>query len=383
MYRHTLIFMIRLWLLINDKEIAMNHPDALASGRLVSLSIILVLFIGLFSCNNSEELGFELTPPGERFAFFKDSSSMLSMTTLRQDSLTTERRNPVLLGSPMDDVFGLQNAGFVSQFRLTSSNVDFGEDIQLDSAVVLLKYAGYYGDTLTTQHLRVYELLIDLVFDSTYYSNQDLTGYFDSGNPVAELDFLPAPTTDSLSFRISNELGSRILQADSANLVDNTAFLQYFKGLYFKTDPVLSGGAVSYFNLAGEKSRLTLYYSNSEEDSLSYEIIINDNCAWINLFDHDYSGAAIEPLINDSIYTHEEVFIQSAAGLRAGVNIEFSDSILLRAEQGIAINKAELILPVEPSYLNSLRIKPSGLSIYAANADGTNEFIEDIFLGED
>lgn len=361
----------------------MNHRFSLAFHRLVSVSFLIALVFGAFSCDNSEELGFELTPPGERFAYFKDSSSFMTMTTLRQDSLTSERRDPVLLGSAHDDVFGTQTAGFLSQFRLTSSNVDFGNEIALDSAILILKYDGYYGDTLTPQHLRVYELLEDLVYDSTYYSNLDVSEYYDESNPIADLTFLPAPTTDSLAFRVSEEVALKILTADTSHLVDNTAFLEYFKGLYFKSDPVSSGGALSYFDLAGERSRLTLYYSNAEDDSLSYEVLINDNCTWVSLFEHDYSGSEAEPYINDSLYSNDLVFLQGAAGLRAGVSIEFSDSILLRAEEGIAINKAELILPIEPGFVDETRIKPTSLSIYAANEDGTNEFIEDIFLGED
>lgn len=354
-----------------------------ASGRLLSAGMILLLVLGFTACNNSDELGFELTPPGERFAYFKDSTSVLALRTLRQDSLSTERRNPVLLGSAADDVFGRQVAGFVTQLRLTSSNVDFGEGVQLDSAILLLKYDGYHGDTLTTQHLKVYEVLTDLVFDSVYYSNQDLSTYYDPASSVAEVSFLPAPATDSLAFRVDDAIGQKILSADTSHLADNNTFLEFFKGLYFTTDPVLSGGAISYFDLAGEKSRLTLYYHNAEEDSLTYEVVINDNCTWFNVFAHDYSGSVAEPYINDSLYTDELAFIQAASGLRAGMSVTFSDSILKRAEDGIAINKAELILPVDQAYVNDLRLRPSNLSIFGAADDGTNEFIEDIFLGED
>lgn len=361
----------------------MRNLFGVASSRLITGIVLLGMLVTAWSCDDSDELGLELTPPGERFAYHKDTSATVRMTTLLQDSLTTERRNPVLLGSAYDDVFGYQQAGFVTQLRLPSSNVEFGEGLQLDSAVLLLKYAGYYGDTTTQQHLKVYELLDDLVFDSTYYSNQDLSGYFDDMNPIAEKSFYPNPTGDSLAFRVDDEIGRKILEADTSHLADNNTFLEFFKGLYLATDPVSSGGAISYFNLAGGKSRLSLYYSNAEEDSLSYEVLINDDCAWINVFSHNYDQALVEPYINDSVYTNELVFIQGTAGLRAGMSLEFSDSLLQMAEKGIAINKAELILPIASEYVTDIRTKPLNLALYGAKADGTNDFIEDIFLGED
>jgi len=70
------------------------------------------------------------------------------------------------------------------------------------------------------------------------------------------------------------------------------------------------------------------------------------------------------------------------AGLRASVRIGFSDSLRAIADEGIAINKAELIFPFEEGYNTDFFHKPVSLSVYGAKPDGTNEFIDDIFLGE-
>lgn len=337
---------------------------------------------GFYSCDNSDQLGLEITPPGERFAYHIDSNAIISMETLRQDSLTSEKRSAILLGSIADDVFGSHQSSFLTQLRLSSQDVDFGEEIQLDSAILLLKYHGYYGDTSSLQNIQVFEMTDDLEFDSTYYSNLSLETYFDSGQPLAEKSYYPTPGADSLTIRLDDQIGLKILEADTSHLKDNSTFLEYFKGLYLKTEPVESGGVMTYFNLAGGQSRLILYYSNNEEDSLSYEVVVNSNCTWVNIFDHEYEGSEAGAVVNDSINTHELVYIQAMSGLRAGLSIEFSDSILLLAEKGIAINKAELIFPVTTDYVNDYLEKPATLAVFGANEDGTNSFIDDIFLGE-
>lgn len=354
----------------------------LASTKLLKWGLLFLVVAGIISCENSDQLGLEIAPPGERFAYHIDSSSIVSMETLRQDSLTSERRSAVLLGATADNIFGSHQAGILTQFRLSSNDVDFGTDIQLDSVIVLLKYHGSYGDTTGLQEIKVFEMTDNLELDSTYYSNLSLDTYYDPGAPVAEMSYYPTPGSDSLTIRLDDAIGYKILEADTTHLKDNDAFLEYFKGLYIKPEPVTSGGSMSYFNLAGEDSRMIIYYGNSEEDSLTYEVLINSSSSWVNVFDHNYEGSEAGVVINDSIYTHETVFLQAMSGLRAGMKIEFSDSLILMAEKGIAINKAELVFPVATNYVTDFRPKPGELAVFGANEDGTNAFIDDIFLGE-
>ncbi|MBT5424707.1 MAG: DUF4270 family protein, partial [Bacteroidetes bacterium] len=141
-----------------------------------------VMVIGLstlVSCENSDQLGLEITPPGERFAYHIDSVTSIRMSTIRQDSLTSDKRSAVLLGATQNESFGSTKASFMSQLRLSSNDVDFGDDIKLDSVILFLKYLNYYGDTSLVHNLRIYELTDDLYFDSTYYSNHDISNFYD------------------------------------------------------------------------------------------------------------------------------------------------------------------------------------------------------------
>ncbi len=352
-------------------------------SKLLFKGLILFFIIGMCSCEDDNKIGLEITPPGERFAYHTDNSSVIKVSSLRQDSLTSEKRERSLLGSMNDPVFGNTNAGILAQLRLSTNDVDFGEEVQLDSAVILLKYEGGYGDTTDMQHIRVYELTEDLYYDSTYYSNIDLSSYYSDNELIADMQFSPTPSADSLLIRVDDRIGDKILFADESHLLDNTSFLEYFKGIYIEPVATMEEGSITYFDLSGGYSRMTVYYHNASEDSLKYEVVINSNCTWINTFDHEYQGSQAESLINDSTANFENIYMQSMAGLRAHARIEFSDTLLQLSDIGVAVNKAELIIPVATEYIMDNKPVPGNIQVYNALEDGTNEFINDVFLGED
>ena len=75
-----------------------------------------------------------------------DTFSVVGFSQL-EDSLQTSNLNSGnwLLGSFNDPVFGISASTMYTQFRLPSSNVDFGDGATIDSVVMYLSYAGAYG----------------------------------------------------------------------------------------------------------------------------------------------------------------------------------------------------------------------------------------------
>jgi hypothetical protein len=345
---------------------------------LTAFSIVILLLSG---CRNDEDLGFNLNPAGERFRFRIDTSSTVSAVTLRQDSVTSERREVVMVGCINDPLFGRSTASLLTQIRLSSNDVNFGEGVQVDSIVMLLKYHTYYGDTTTPQRIRIYEMLEDIYPDTTYYSNLNVEPFYDPASPVADFTYLPQPKKDSLLIRLSDDLGMKILTADTSHLANQTTFQEFFKGLYLQAQPTDDNGSIVYFNLGGGKSRVTLYYHNAQHDSLKYELVINTNGTWVGLFDHDYDGSPVQPHINDTNSTHNQFYLQAMAGLRGYLKINLSDTITSLIDSGIAINKAELIFKSDDSD-PGIYSKPKTLRVFAATRNRTNEYINDLALGE-
>jgi len=333
-------------------------------------------------CNNSEEVGLNLTTPGERFHYVIDSSAQVQIATLRQDSLTSEKRTSSLLGCMNDPVFGRTYAHLLTQLRLSSNEVEFGAGATLDSAMLLMKYQTWYGDTTTLQEIKIYELLKDIYVDSTYYSNLDVNGFYDPASPVGTFSYRPTPDRDSVLIKLNDDFGQRLLDTDTAYLSSNVEWLKYMRGLYLEAQTTDQNGSIISYNFSGGKSRLTLYYHNDVSDSLKYEIVINSNSTWVNLFSHDYSQSTFGSQINDSVYTHPQAFLQGASGVRAHVKITFPDSVLALLESGVAVNKAELIFKAAPDAGLANFERPKTLRVFNAKTNGTNEFIDDLALGE-
>jgi len=346
---------------------------------LISAGLLLFPF---GACTNSDEIGLNLTPPGDRFQFVVDSTSVVSASTILQDSITSEKRTSALLGCMNDPIFGKTTANLLTQLRLSSNEVDFGITPQIDSVIVILKYQDSYGDTTALQHMKIYELTQDLYYDSTYYSNLKMTDFYDPAVPVGDYSYYPTPDQDSIQIRLSDDFGNRLLTTDTSNLSNNTTWLEFFKGLYFESQSVDQGGAMVYFDLTGGKSRMIMYYHNQESDSLNYEVVINSNATWVNLYNHDYSSSPIAGLINDSINTHPEVYLQSMAGLRSYLKVDLSPEILSKINSGVTINKAELIITIPNDPTVGAFPRPSSLRVFNAGTDYKNQFIDDLLLGE-
>ncbi len=341
----------------------------------------ILLSLLLFQCaKDPSDLGLNLQPQDDRINGLTIDSSTIFAFTKREDSLSTDERSYALLGSYVDPVFGRSDAGFLTQIRLSSSNVSFGSNPFGDSIVIFLDYRSYYGDTTTQQNISVYEIANDLYTDSTYYSNLNINNFTPTSVLTNPLSYYPRPNDTVLRIKLNDELAQRIATTDPTNLASPTAFSLWFKGLYVKTDAVSSNGAIIYFDLLSSRSKVTLYYHNDASDSLKFDFIFNSSCARVNLFNHDYSSATITS-VNDSVNHDSLLYLQAMSGLMAKIKFphvsNFKDSV------NLAIVKAELIIPVDNSDLTISTFKqPSKLLLVAYNSEGKYEFVPDYFVGD-
>jgi hypothetical protein len=296
----------------------------------------------------SSSIGTHIQPPGDvTKTLYTDTATLLAFT-VPGDSITTNNRTLSLLGSCVDPVFGLSTASFLTQFQHTSYIDSFGTGSVADSAVLYLKYSDYYGDVSNQQNVLIYELIKDIYKDSTYYSNKDVKQYYDSTGYKTNFTFYPHPSDDTLAIKLDSAFAVKLIHISHNGLTDNAQFVDEFKGLYLKAGNVSSGGSILYFDLLSAKTKLTLYYHNSTEDSLKYSFVINSNCSRINLFHNNISS-----IISGSIASFDTskkvqdsvVYLQPMSGGRSqgGTKVKVCFPFI-RNFSKIAINKAELII---------------------------------------
>lgn len=351
------------------------------------LAVILSVF--LFSCNKNEEIGYNVQPNENLLEVAFENSIAITAHTVLEDSVRTDETLINLVGSISDPVFGTTTAGMYTQFRLTTNNVNFGTGAICDSVALSFAYKGIYGDSNSTHVLNVYE--IDEFFDieNPYYSHQRL-GVFKKD--LANYSFIPnfedsvkvgsSMLAPHLRLFINKSIGQKIIDAGASNLQDNASFLKFFKGLYITTKKVNSNGSILYINPTSTLSKLTIYYHNSE-DTLTYNLVLNENCARFTTFEHyKYSGASSQfkqQINGDTLLGNNTLYIQGMSGSK--VRLKFPEALLLNNLGKIAINRAELVVNVNADAIGDYP-PPDILTLVLINNDETLSFLPDVAYGE-
>ena len=157
------------------------NTGKLETRRIISASLTAVILITfLTACNKKpDQVGLSLQPVSDELSVVFDNSTGLLSHSLREDSVRTDVNvvKTGMLGSMLDPVFGKTTAEIYSQFRLSENGQDFGTAPELDSLILSLSYSGFYGDSMSSQTIKVFELDQDMDPDSAYYSNQSISDY--------------------------------------------------------------------------------------------------------------------------------------------------------------------------------------------------------------
>jgi hypothetical protein len=365
------------------------------------LSVVFLFYIvSINSCIKNKEFGLEVDPESSSVnAIYCDTFSLVSFSVISDSINTDELNGPSPLGNYIDPVFGEVNAAIITQIRIEQA-YDFKpingtiNDIVVDSVVMYLAIDGNYGE-IEKQEFIVEILDEDIFKDSTYNNKTFLNtksvnlsksgsiksdplfpGYF--AGILVDKAILRIPLKiEEFANPIINQSGSSVLNGNDG---DNE-FLSFFKGIKISTTNVVNGG-IYYIDLLNSYSKIKLFYRDtssvsSEHDTLDFDFNINSNCAYFHSVAHDYSGTAVESLINDPAFGQDQFYIQSLGGVNGRLIIPGLDSLIGKQ---IIINKAEIKLPFE-DYLYDNFPSPSALFISRKGVDGNYEFLPDLFEG--
>ncbi len=331
------------------------------------LSIIMLMLIALTGCEEKSSIGVEVLPAGDLITVRSTTKAKILSFTHSEDSIRTDEASNSLLGSFTDSLFGNTTIGFAAQYRLYDFP-NFGRNNpQPDSINLYLYYRIIYGDTITKQRFKVYELESSIDPDETYRQNVDLKSMA-SDKLLGQIDYTPRVKLDSTSkdtfYQLINipldfSLAEKLFYADPLKLTSNDIFLEFFKGLYIETEKQNSkGGTILSLETSASGSfrgsAVVLSYHNDslksklnvKKDSvLLMPYIISTYSARVNNIQHDYSKAPFYQNLNSETVQDSLIYVQSTGGLKTRILIDelssWKDSV------NIAINKAELIFQID------------------------------------
>ena len=342
---------------------------------------VLFLLICLFSAckKNWNELGSQLIAT-ENITVLSFDSLKIKASIHKEDSLSSLNTSSYFLGSFTDADFGSTDASIYTEFRMPSSDVVFGENAQADSIVLSLQIDGFYGDTSSALNISVKEMLEEITSSTTDSSGQDssIVIYTDQdflidNTTIGSLLYTAASSGATLvNINLTNEFAQSFLDAETLNFEDNTAFQSFFKGLYISCDQFTSQGMLLELDLLDVSSKLTLYYQNSESDSLSYDFQINSNADKMTRWSHDYSTTNIPNLIGEEDV--EQAYVQGSVGYRTYLTLPSLESL---KDSNYVIHKAELTIPYFYNENDSIFSIPSKLGLAAVNSQGGLEILSE------
>ncbi len=278
-----------------------------------------------------------------------------------------------LLGIIDDPVFGTTEANFITQVLPEYYNVNFGNNPQIDSVRMKIKYTNRYGNDNVEHNIEIYKVSQKIISDTSFYSDFPINEYL--GSLIKQINFNNTDDNGYLNIDFPNSFGEEFLNASSTIFENSDNFLDDFHGLYFKTNSSSNGGNLVYFNLLDDSTKLTVYYSNDTESGLSLDFLINSNCMRVNSYSHD-DVASITT--NDSI--QQLNYLQPLGGVLTQINFPTINKFF--APSQYAISKAELIIYPQENIADTNFFKiPSQLYLHLKNEEDNYFYLPDAFSG--
>lgn len=363
--------------------------------------IAFVALLTIVSCTEKpDSIGLDLLDGNKPFVG-QDTTFALFAYSSFEDSVISDETSVNLLGSIYTETFGRSNNSIFTQVRISSLYPEWGDNPVADSVIFTLVYEGYYGNLETQQTVRAYRILEDLHWDSSYYSTvnfetstEEMAAYsfypdltqipvIDSGGGTSDTTYINA----ELRIPFDDSFADYMFNLDTMHTASSEAFLEEFKGIHLITDNVGSpgDGAILYFNLLEQRSNLTIYYHNDEEDSLSFRFFINLNNARVGRYAHEYELSTdqnfIDQVVNgDTSKGNEFLYLQGTGGVKT--DIWFPGLQDWADDNERIINEARLIVNLAEEYDEDDNPPSTSLILFQNTATGSFDFIDDQLQGE-
>lgn len=347
---------------------------------MVSNNTIRIFFISLFStllfsaCTRigTSELGLGLLPSMDAFNTKDTILDVITETIERTDSMRVYATDDHVLGNITNDpIFGTTNASMY--FQVKPSFFPFfiagsKDSLVVDSAVLVLSYKGFYGDTTKPVKVQLKRISAATPLDAfrLYASNYaDLYNLkTDQNLGETTVDFSTIgdslitrfeASKNTIRIKLSKSFATQFLKEfDSNNAYrSDTTLRAYFPGFALTADESVNKNVLLKINLLDTNTKLALYYNTnstaanatSPRDTtvVNFKFSIYSN-GDVNFIKRNRAGSEsanhINKVSNDSL-----VYVQTSPGTMVKVKIPG-----LKTFANKIIHRAELIAEQVPTY---------------------------------
>jgi hypothetical protein len=321
-----------------------------------------------------------------------------------------------ILGVYDNPAFGKTTAQFVTQLELGVENPTFASNISVDSVYLYVPYFSTFKSKDETTGISTYEL--DSIYGTAdaemtlkiyrnnyflrsldpgsgtsepqrYYSNDgsaihnanvgqpvlaQITNFKFSGGEIERKADVSGTvkTVERFAPGIftlldANYFKNAIVNAPAGSLVNNNAFKEYFRGLYFNVAQNGASGAMA--NIDFSKGKIVIIYRETTTGSAGSPVVtrktlqLNMKGNSVNFFDNDYKPeflAALAPESTNETLGDSRLFIKGGQGSMGIIKISDADLDFLETE-GTIINEANLVFHVDAGKMGTA---PNPLRVY-------------------
>lgn len=310
----------------------------------------------------------------------------VTLSTYKTDSFITSGHSTIAAGYHRDASFGNIEAASYAEILLPDDNPLKGQSVLFDSLVLILQPGGnYYGDTSKPVYFtvnRLTENISNINEDTRYYNARKFST---DPSPLGTRTTSVRPVKDTaVTIRLDDALGLELFQklkSNAAEILTQSAFRQYFKGIRIGVDTSLTR-TMFYFPIPSDNMVIRMYYRLNGVTYTEKTLDFNINSAV--QYNYLYSDRQYSPMnvftdfkkqLKASSLTGHQAFLNSNIGSYIKINIP--DLLSLKEKYPyLNILKAELVLRPAPGTYSYPYVLPSQLYLYST--DNGNTLLEQL-----
>ncbi len=340
--------------------------------KLDLLTLLVSLFI-LGSCQNPTGIGLDVDPNIAIESKLIDTSTVLTKLQ-KQDSIVTNYTDQTVLGYFNDPVLGKTTASIAVGLTMPKANFTFGTNPVLDSAILVLPYNSFYGDSLNASFAVEVRQLAEALYNETnksYYS----TKVWQRASPIIGSKTIRGNYRDSIilqnirkgltdtvkkvpgQLRIKLDpsfVQNNIVNLDSLKKISNLIFNNYIKGLIVSVNKGATtgqGGLFSFDTKTAGSARIDIFYKSTNTtgtiDTLLNTFAINGiNGDAATELNWDITGTAVKTELESTTNNNSLLYFKGLGGTRVRVDFPYIQKLKALGDN-VAVNRAELVFTVD------------------------------------
>ncbi|WP_343530719.1 DUF4270 family protein [Pedobacter sp.] len=376
--------------------------------RFIKLDL-LTLLISLFlfaSCERTSTIGLEVDPSNVIQGTLIDTAT-ISSRTVKDDDANTSALSRYPFGFLNDQTLGSTTSSLALSVNVPIDAYSFGTNAVLDSAILVLNYAGeFYGDSTATYNIDVHQLNNNVAKENSFLSSKtypfnssivaNYTGKVFPTTPIKVTDVLTGAkdtiktNTPQLRVKLDNNfINTNIVNLSATDLKYNSYFQDKFKGLYVQIKPSAKGamgnGGLMFFNFASTAgSGVMLYYRKQNAttttltDTVSINFPISTGSSPLGAsVSRAYSTQVQTQLSADPKLQFATTYLQPLGGLRTKLSFPYLQKMKTEVGGKMIVNKAELIVDLSTGTdVAPFRAAPR-IALYRADIAGQRKNLPD------